>query len=439
MAPWGQSRKIGQPFQAAPRPLTPSTLPATPLLPPVRSMLHLQRFTASYEYPVYFGVGVFSSGNPALVDALSRREPSRRHRLAVVVEDRVSALWPTLLADIEAYVRHHTARLVLAGEPRVMSGGEECKNDPDVVLRLAEWFDTLGMDRQSFVVIVGGGGFQDMVGYAAATTHRGLRVVRVPTTVLSQNDSGVGVKNGVNAFGKKNFFGVFAPPFAVLNDPRFLATLDPRDKVSGMAEAVKVALIKDAPFFEWMTRVAPALAAFEMPVVSELIERCAVLHLDHIASAGDPFELGSSRPLDFGHWAAHKLETLSEFELRHGEAVAIGIALDTLHSVEIGMLAPADAERVIALLERIGLPTWDSRLDAVDSAGKRLVLSGIREFREHLGGDLTVMMLEGIGRGREVRTLDETVVGRAIDRLRNRAAKRAGLGQNTADAGEAAE
>jgi 3-dehydroquinate synthase len=398
-------------------------------------MFHLQRFAASYEYPVYFGTGVFSRENPALADALARREPGRQHRLAVVVEDRVAALWPALLADIEAYVQHHAERLLLAGSPRLEQGGEECKNDPKAPERLARWFDALGMDRQSFVVIVGGGALQDMVGYAAATTHRGLRVVRVPTTVLSQNDSGVGVKNGINAFGKKNFFGVFAPPFAVMDDFRFLETLDRRDKVSGMAEAVKVALIKDAPFFEWLTAEAPALTAFEMPAVAELIRRCAVLHLDHIATGGDPFELGSSRPLDFGHWAAHKLETLSDFELRHGEAVAVGIALDTWHSVEIGMLRESDAERVLSLLERIGLPTWDARLDSVGTDGTRLLLGGIREFREHLGGDLTVMMLEGIGRGREVRALDEAVVARAIDRLRDRATKR---GEATA-AHEAAE
>lgn len=403
-------------------------------------MLHLQRFAASYEYPVYFGTDIFSPANPALADILARREPARRHRVAVIVEERVAALWPALLGDIDRYFHHHGARLTLAGPPRVVPGGEECKNDPQAPTRLAEWFDALGMDRQSFVVIVGGGALQDMGGFAAATTHRGLRVVRVPTTVLSQNDSGVGVKNGVNAFGKKNFFGVFAPPFAVLDDFSFLATLDGRDKVSGMAEAVKVALIKDPPFFEWLVSEASNLARFDMPAVSELIRRCAILHLDHIATSGDAFELGSSRPLDFGHWAAHKLETLSDFQLRHGEAVAVGIALDTWHSVEIGLLREADAERVLDLLERIGLPTWDARLDAVGESGVRLVLGGIREFREHLGGDLTVMMLEGIGKGREVRVLDEAVVARSIDRLRARGVcRRASSQQKTRDTDEAAE
>jgi 3-dehydroquinate synthase len=259
-----------------------------------------------------------------------------------------------------------------------------------------------------------------MAGYAAAITHRGIRVIRVPTTVLSQNDSGVGVKNGINAFGKKNFLGTFAPPFAVLCDFDFLRTLDARDKVSGMAEAVKVALIKEPSFFEWLEGNAPDLARFEPAAVSELVRRCAVLHLDHIAHGGDPFELGSSRPLDFGHWAAHKLESLSAYELRHGEAVAVGIALDTRYSAETGMLGAADGERVALLLERIGLPTWDARLDERDASGRRLVLNGIREFREHLGGELTLMMLESLGRGREVRSIDEVAMERAIDWLRAR-------------------
>lgn len=384
-------------------------------------MLHVQRFTVSYEYPVHFGSSVFSPESTALVEAICRREPSRVHRVAFVVEERVAELWPSLVRDIHRYAAHHSGRLKLAGEPRRVPGGEECKNDPQAPGRLAEWFDALGMDRQSFIVIVGGGALQDMVGYAAAITHRGVRVVRVPTTVLSQNDSGVGVKNGVNAFGKKNFLGTFAPPFAVVTDFDFLGTLEPRDKVAGMAEAVKVALIKDGAFFEWLVAQADGLARFEMGAVSELVQRCAILHLAHIAGAGDPFELGSSRPLDFGHWAAHKLESLSGYTVRHGEAVAIGIALDTRYSVEVGLLGAADCERVLSLLERIGLPTWDARLDARGDEGRSVVLDGIREFREHLGGDLTLMMLEGLGAGREVRSVDEPSMERALDWLRARA------------------
>jgi 3-dehydroquinate synthase len=384
-------------------------------------MLHTQRFFVPFEYPVYFGTGIFSVENRAFLDALVRREPERRHRAVFVVEQRVADCFPRLVLDIERYVEHHGARLALVARPLVVPGGEACKNDTRAPHRLAAWFDELGLDRQSFVVVVGGGALQDMAGFAAATFHRGIRVVRVPTTVLSQNDSGVGVKNGVNALGKKNLFGTFAPPFAVLCDFDFLETLDPRDKAAGMAEAVKVALIKDAAFFRFIADNADALARFERAPVAELVERCALLHLDHIAQGGDPFELGSSRPLDFGHWAAHKLESLSGYALRHGEAVAIGIALDTRYSVEIGLLPEVDAERVVSVLERLRLPTYDRLLEARDARGKRSVLSGIDEFREHLGGELTLMMLEALGCGREVRIVDEGRLVAAIEWLAARA------------------
>jgi len=260
----------------------------------------------------------------------------------------------------------------------------------------------------------------DMVGYAAAVAHRGLRVVRVPTTVLSQNDSGVGVKNGVNAFGKKNFVGTFAAPFAVLDDARFLETLPARERIAGMAEAVKVACIRDAGFFAWLSDNAAALLAFDRPRVEEMIRRCAILHLEHIRTSGDPFELGTARPLDFGHWAAHKLEALTDFELRHGEAVAIGIALDTRYSAEVGMLDPALVEPVIGLLAGLGLPLYSDALELVDAAGRPLVLKGLAEFREHLGGELCVTLLEGIGRGREVHDLSERVILSSLSWLRAR-------------------
>jgi len=376
-----------------------------------------QRITVALDYPVYFTEDVLDPANRDLLEAISRREPQRRHRCCFAVETRVAELWPRLLDDIARYCERHAASLELVTTPIVAPGGEESKNDEAAPARFHDLFEAAGLDRQSAVVVIGGGAFQDLVGYAAATAHRGLRVVRVPTTVLGQNDSGVGVKNGINAYGKKNFLGTFAAPFAVLADARFLETLPQRDRVAGMAEAVKVACIRDAAFFEWLCAHGRELSAFEPAAAKEMIRRCAVLHLEHIAGSGDPFELGTARPLDFGHWAAHKLETLTDFRLRHGEAVAIGIALDTRYSADIGLLAPEAAERVLKLLETIGLPLWDEALESRDAAGRLRVLDGLREFREHLGGELTVTLLEAIGRGREVHELDEAAIARNIEWL----------------------
>ena len=274
------------------------------------------------------------------------------------------------------------------------------------------------------MLVIGGGALQDMAGYAAATTHRGLRVIRVPTTVASQNDSVVGVKNAINAFHVKNFLGTFSPPFAVINDIAFLDTLSQRDRIAGTSEAVKVALIRDADFFEWLCAHADALASFEPQATATMIRRSAQLHLRHIAGCGDPFEYGNAKPLDFGHWAAHKLETLTEYELRHGEAVAIGIALDSRYAVEMGLLQERDLARICPLLERLGLVLWHDALGERDATGRLWILDGLAEFREHLGGMLTLTMLEAIGSAVDVHQVDEPSMERAIDWLRSRQAAR---------------
>ena len=252
-----------------------------------------------------------------------------------------------------------------------------------------------------------------------------LKELRVPTTTLSQNDSGVGVKNGINAFGKKNFIGTFAVPFAVINDFAILASLSPRDKRAGYIEAVKVACIRDAAFFTEIERNASRLRSFEAEAMEHLIYRCAELHINHIATSGDPFELGSARPLDFGHWSAHKLEQISDYKIRHGEAVAIGIALDTVYARRQGLLDPASAERVLRLIEDLGFETFSNELFHVDSTDSLIVLQGLEEFREHLGGQLTVTLLKGVGHGVEVHEMDDAVIVESIQELHLRHSQRA--------------
>lgn len=384
------------------------------------SLVYLQRFAVNYEYPVHFTNGLLDPANTILRDTLTRLEPARRHRCLVFVDDGFLAARPKLLAEIEAYARAHASAIELVVVPVTVSGGEKIKNE----LFHIEWMMGLiqqhRIDRHSFVIAIGGGAVLDAVGLAAATSHRGIRHIRVPTTVLSQNDSGVGVKNGVNLKGSKNFIGTFAPPFAVLNDLDFIADLPPREKTAGMAEAVKVALIRDAAFFNWLERHVDALTLFEPGVMATMIRRCAELHMHQIAHAGDPFECGSARPLDFGHWAAHKIESLTRNHVRHGEAVAIGIALDTRYSVLAGLLEAGHEDRVAALLELLGFDLWHPVLEARASDGSHPLLKGLSEFREHLGGELTITLLEDIGRGIEVHEMDEERVREAIGWLKSR-------------------
>lgn len=383
-----------------------------------RNAVYLQRFAVSYEYPVYFTEQLFAHHNNVFLDAITRREPAKRHRFVVFIESNVAASWPTLVHDIASYAEMHADRLHLVAPPEILPGGEHVKNDPELVSRLQRQLCDMGIDRHAFVVAVGGGAFLDLLGFVAGTTHRGLRHVRVPTTVLAQNDSGVGVKNGVNAFGIKNLIGTFAPPFAVLNDASFLRTLQPRDRIAGLAEAVKVALIRDAKFFGWIEQNSAALRASESAAMSYAIWRCAELHMRQIAEGGDPFESGSARPLDFGHWAAHKLEALTAHELRHGEAVAIGMALDTRYSVQVGMLPGGEDERVHRLLKALGFYLWHPALELRTARGEWNLLRGLQEFREHLGGDLTITLLRAIGQGEEVHLMDQDEILHALAWLR---------------------
>jgi 3-dehydroquinate synthase len=372
-----------------------------------------------YRHQVRFTDGAFDVENPTLREVLSADLTQRQRKVLVAIDEALAQAQPFLARQIEQYFAD-VPGLVLVCPPVIIEGGERTKNSYFHVSEIHSLIDRYHVDRHSYVIAVGGGAFLDMIGLAAATAHRGVRHIRIPTTTLSQDDSGVGVKNGINAFGKKNFIGTFAPPFAVINDFKLLETLSARDKRAGYVEAVKVALIRDASFFEEIEQNAFRLREFQPEPMKRLIFRSAELHLNHIATSGDPFEFGSARPLDFGHWAAHKLEQLSEYRLRHGEAVAIGIALDVIYSRRMGFLDMECERRILRVLEVLGFELFANELLHVDADNESILLGGLEEFREHLGGELTITLLRGIGRGFEVHEIDSAQMLGAIQELEQR-------------------
>ncbi|WP_096603600.1 3-dehydroquinate synthase [Calothrix sp. NIES-2100] len=383
-------------------------------LQPIQQSVRVQ-----FNYDVHFTNGLFDLDNPLLAQVIAVDGEIKPKKLLVVVDEGLLKHHQRLLTKISIYAKFYEEAITLSQQPITIPGGESVKNEPKFVEQIHQLIDAGGLCRHSYVLAIGGGAFLDMVGYAAATAHRGIRLLRVPTTVLGQNDSGVGVKNGINAFGKKNFLGTFMPPYAVLNDFDFLTSLDDRDWRSGIAEAVKVALIKDANFFDSITTDADKLAHRDMKAMEKLIYRCAQLHLEHIATSGDPFEKGSSRPLDFGHWAAHKLEQITNYKLRHGEAVAIGIALDSTYSYLIGLLTESEWQNILATLKRLGFTLYVSALTEQlhQPDHPHNLFNGLTEFREHLGGQLTITLLQGIGQGIEVHQVDLSVYREAISML----------------------
>ncbi len=367
----------------------------------------IQTFTVDFSYPVIFTENLFAVENPLLKEILPVNE-KRKIKAAFVIDSGLEAANPRLISDIKSYFQAIQDQVILVDPILVVQGGEESKNDLKEFQKVLNLVNEAGIDRQSYIIAIGGGAVLDMVGFAASIAHRGVKHIRIPTTVLAQNDSGVGVKNGINAFGKKNFLGAFNPPVAVINDLNFLNTLSDRDWIAGISEAIKVALIKDKSFFESLQRDSARLVSRDAEAMYSLIYQCAKMHIDHIASK-DPFEKGSSRPLDFGHWAAHKMEQLTDFSLRHGEAVAIGIALDVSYSYLKGMISESDWKEIITLIADFGFKLYIPELEE----GQRL-LDGLEEFREHLGGELTIMLLESIGKGVEVNDMDAQAILKAL-------------------------
>ena len=244
-----------------------------------------------------------------------------------------------------------------------------------------------GLDRASFVVALGGGVVGDLAGFLAATYLRGIRLAQVPTSLLAMVDSSVGGKTGIDLPQGKNLVGAFHQPSAVIADTDTLRTLPPREYRAGLAEVVKYGVIADADFFARLEREADAVAAGEAAVLEAVVERCCRLKAEVVAA--DEREGGRRAILNYGHTLAHAIEHAVGYgEWRHGEAVAAGMVFAARLSTAEAGLPEADADRLVALLRRLGLPVvppdvpWEAvrRAMAVDkkAVGRvpRFVLAG---------------------------------------------------------------
>ena len=365
------------------------------------------------KHRVRFTRDAFDVDNRLLIDLL---ETSGQAKVLAFIDQGVADAFPGLQAQIEGYLERMPG--FISRGTITYRGGEDCKRDASTLQAAWDAIENAGIDRHSYILCIGGGAFLDVIGLAAATAHRGIRLVRFPTTALSQDDSGVGVKNGINAYGKKNFLGTFAVPYAVVNDFSFLHGQPRTERRAGLVEAVKVALVKDVGFFHWIEDNVEQLSDLHPHTLEEAVERSALLHAAHIAYGGDPFETGNSRPLDFGHWAAHKMEQLTDFALSHADAVGVGVALDSIYSWKTGRLDEASAMRVLRVLKQLKLPTWHASLEMKTEDGTRAIFKGLDEFREHLGGQLTVLLLKDLGKGEDIHAMDRNLLGDCIDWLK---------------------
>ncbi|MBN4073961.1 3-dehydroquinate synthase [bacterium AH-315-E10] len=365
-------------------------------------------FKLPINYKVHFTHGLFAATNSCLEQAF---EPDAR-KLLIFIDQNVASSWTSLNTDILKWFASHNC--VSLADIKVVTGGEAIKNDMTIVDTVASLCSEHGICRHSYIMAIGGGAVLDAIGFAASIIHRGVRLIRVPTTVLSQNDSAVGVKNGINHLGLKNFLGTFTPADSIFADFDFLSTLDMRTRISGFAESFKVGIIKDHDFLLYLIKHADAIANKDRKITEYCIQHTAKLHIDHISQNGDPYEKGSSRPLDFGHWTAHKLENLSQYELLHGEAVAIGIAIDLLYAASLDNISRAEADDICAAMVRCGLPIYHPLLhERFDD-----IINGLDEFREHLGGELTLAMPSPMGQQEDIHSVDVNIVEANIQILK---------------------
>lgn len=369
-------------------------------------------FEVAFAHRLRFTQGAFDAGNQTLASLLEG-DQGRRARVLFVLDQGLSQAAPDLAPAVDAFLARNSDSIEAAAPTLSIPGGETCKNDRDVLDRVLAAMHQARLCRRSYIVVVGGGAVLDVVGFAAAVFHRGIRLVRVPSTTLAQADSGVGVKSAVNAFGAKNLIGAFSPPWAVVNDERLLESLSDEHWRDGFSEAVKVALLKDAPLYDRIKAAAPRLLARDMAAAAPVIRRSAALHMEHITLGGDPFEFRHARPLDFGHWAAHKLEQMTSWELSHGFAVSIGVALDSVYAELLGESPAGLSTDVAACLHALGLPTWHPALERTDE-----LLAGLEEFREHLGGRLTITLVRRPGEAFDVHEMSPALLTQSIARLR---------------------
>lgn len=376
-----------------------------------------QHFTVSYQYPVIFCRDLFAEGCEALSRVLSREA---QERVLVVLDRGLEEAQPDLPEKITKWMMAHGNLLSFAAPIERIPGGEYAKKHDVAVSKLIKLAYQTHLSRKDIILAIGGGAVQDAVGYAASMIHRGTRLVRVNSTTLAQADGGVSVKNGIDYASGKNFIGTFAVPYAVFNDTALLTTLSERDWRNGVAEAVKAAVIKDADFLQWIQAHADALRMRDLEVMETLLERSAELHLQHIAYGGDPFEEGRVHSLDFGHWSAHRLESLTCWQLSHGEAVGVGIALDMLYAARLGCVSDLEATSVIRTLQACGLRVWCDELILRGGDGRLALLEGVHQFREHLGGRLSVTLPKGIGQCSEVHEIQEVLLESAVQTLRER-------------------
>jgi 3-dehydroquinate synthase len=326
-------------------------------------------------YPIHIGAGLLDDPAPFA--------PHVAGRLAAIVTNETVA--PLYAARLEAVLAAAGARSLRI----LLRDGEAFKTWESLDVLHGELLRARA-DRKTILVALGGGVVGDIAGFGAATYQRGVDYLQVPTTLLAQVDSSVGGKTAINHRLGKNMVGAFHQPRAVVADTGTLATLAAREYAAGLAEVVKYGAIADAAFLAWLEANVAALERRDPAALSHAIRRCCEIKAAIVAA--DERESGERALLNFGHTFAHAIESATGYGTwLHGEAVAAGMALAARFSVRTGRLRADDAERLVALLRRLGLPVDAPRI------ARETWLEFMARDKKNEAGRVTLILLERLG------------------------------------------
>lgn len=307
-----------------------------------------------------------------LANLLNQVSPTARP--IIISDETVSALLPD----------------ALPGVPRLTFVPGEASKSRDTWTVLTDRIIAAGVGRDALIVAVGGGVTTDLAGFVAATTMRGVPWVAVPTTTVAMLDAALGGKTGVDTLAGKNLVGAFHPPALVLCDPELLATLSDRDYREGLAEALKHALIADAGLRDWLMENFHAVNARDAQALVHLVRTSLAIKARVVES--DERETGVRAVLNLGHTIGHALEHGSGYRLTHGEAVAIGMVLETRIAETLGIADPGTTDQVLALVTRFDLPTAAS-----PGLDRELVFSALRNDKKNRAGHVRAALLRRVG------------------------------------------
>ena len=346
----------------------------------------------SRSYPIHIGAGLLSAG-PDLAQSTAAAQ------LLIITNEVVAPLY---LERVEqAFSERQPKSLILPD-------GEQHKNLDSFARIIDELIDS-GFHRDACILALGGGVIGDLSGFAAASYQRGIDFVQLPTTLLAQVDSSVGGKTAVNHPRAKNMIGAFHQPVAVISDTDTLASLPARELSSGLAEVIKYGLIEDETFFRWLEENMTSLLALDPEALRFAIRRCCEIKASIVAQ--DELEHGKRALLNLGHTFGHAIEALGGYgRWLHGEAVAIGMLMAAETSERLGLIDPADTERIGELIARAGLPTHASGL-SVDS-----VLDGMRLDKKAGREGLKLVLLDRLGSASVGPAPDRTFLEASIQR-----------------------